>query len=481
MFAMTHTVEKIGGTSMRDYAAVRDNIILHSGLDQLQYKRIFVVSAYAGITDMLLEHKKSGQPGVYAFFANAKDDRAWREAMTAVREYMLAINAELFGKTELGKAADQFIGGRLEETVQCLADLQRLCQHGHFELESHLLTVREMLASLGEAHSAWNMAHLLQRDNINARFVDLSGWDSKSALSLDAQIEKSLVGVDWSQELPIVTGYAHCNEGLMNSFDRGYSEMTFSRIAVLTRASEAIIHKEFHLSSADPKIVGTENAVPIGRTNYDVADQLANLGMEAIHPRAAKGLRQNNIALRVKNTFDPEHQGTLITGEYISQTPCVEIIAGMRQVYSIEVFDQEMMGQIGEYDRALVEILHRYDVRIISKDINANTISHYLGGNLSNIEKIVGEIEVYFPTAEVNMRKVSIVSAIGSDMQVPGMLAKTVAAMADENINVLAMHQSMRQVDMQFVIDSEHYELAIQSLHRCLVEIHNHGVAICAG
>jgi aspartate kinase len=61
------------------------------------------------------------------------------------------------------------------------------------------------------------------------------------------------------------------------------------------------------------------------------------------------------------------------------------------------------------------------------------------------------------------------------------MLAKTVAAMADENINVLAMHQSMRQVDMQFVIDSEHYELAIQSLHRCLVEIHNHGVAICAG
>lgn len=74
----------------------------------------------------------------------------------------------------------------------------------------------------------------------------------------------------------------------MRTFDRGYSEMTFSRIAVITRAREAIIHKEFHLSSADPKIVGETRVTPIGRTNYDVADQLANLGMEAIHPKAAK-------------------------------------------------------------------------------------------------------------------------------------------------------------------------------------------------
>ncbi|NIV40530.1 MAG: aspartate kinase, partial [Anaerolineae bacterium] len=54
-------------------------------------------------------------------------------------------------------------------------------------------------------------------------------------------------------------------------------------------------------------VVGEENIVAIGRTNYDVADQLANLGMEAIHPRAAKGLRQNDIPLRIKNTFEPEH------------------------------------------------------------------------------------------------------------------------------------------------------------------------------
>ena len=89
--------------------------------------------------------------------------------------------------------------------------------------------------------------------------------------------------------------------------------MTFSRIAVVTGAKEAIIHKEYHLSSDDPQLVGDHQAVPIGRTNYDVADQLANLGMEAIHPKAAKGLRQNDIPLRIKNTFEPDHSGTTIT------------------------------------------------------------------------------------------------------------------------------------------------------------------------
>ncbi len=476
---MTHTVEKIGGTSMSQYDAVRDNIIFHGKQNKPLYQRIFVVSAYGGITDLLLEHKKSGQPGIYSLFANVNDSHTWHGAMVELQTQLQKINAGLFGDTLLCKQANQFIGARLRDSEQCLTDLQRLCQHGHFALESHLLTVREMLASLGEAHSAWNMAQLLQRDGVNARFVDLSGWNASAALSLDNHILQAFEGIDLSRELPIATGYSHCEEGLMYSFDRGYSEMTFSRIAVLTKAKEAIIHKEYHLSSADPRIVGPNKAVPIGRTNYDVADQLANLGMEAIHPRAASGLRQNNIPLRVKNTFEPHHQGTVITVDYISQTPCVEIIAGMRQVHAIEVFDQDMMGYIHDHDRLLLDIFTKHNAQIISKDINANTITNYLGGSLQTVEKIVGEIEEHYPHAEVSMQTVAVVSAIGSDMQVSGLLAKTVSAMADEGISILAMHQSMRQVDMQFVIDTEHYDVAVQSLHRHLVEVHEHGHAIC--
>lgn len=472
-----HTVEKIGGTSMSEYQAVRDNIILNP--EGSPYGRMFVVSAYAGVTNSLLEHKKSGEPGIYTLFSSAIEDDTWMEKIEALKENLHAINASLFPEAPLLAKANAFIDERVDNARACLRNLQRLCHHGHFSLAAHLETVREMLASIGEAHSAWNMAQLLQRDGINARFVDLTGWQTNTHMSLDERIQRALEEVNVDQEIPIVTGYAHCDTGLMLSFDRGYSEMTFSRLAVLSGASEAIIHKEFHLSSADPRLVGESNAVPIGRTNYDVADQLANLGMEAIHPKAARGLRENDIPLRVKNTFEPEHAGTLITSSYVSDRPCVEIIAGCKGVYAVEVFDQNMTGTVEKYDTEIIAIIKRFNAQITSKDINANTVTHYLSTNLKTVKRICAVIAERFPEAEINQQKVAIVSAIGSDLKIPGMLAETVRAIASENISVLAIHQTMRQVDMQFIVAESDYETTVKSLHHALVEVHQHGRAIC--
>lgn len=475
-----HSVEKIGGTSMSDYQAVRDNIVLKPGTGEGLYQRIFVVSAYSGVTNDLLEHKKSGRPGVYGLFASSENDDGWYDAMAQLQTKLHDINERLFTSQADLNNANRFIDARIEAAHQCLTDLQGVCRHGHFSVSEHLDTVREMLASIGEAHSAWNTAALLRRDGVNACFVDLSGWQTAAHMPLDERILQSFAAIDLATELPIVTGYAHTDSGLMASFNRGYSEITFSRIAVLTGAREAIIHKEYHLSSADPKLVGEAKAVPIGRTNYDVADQLANLGMEAIHPKAAKGLRQNAIPLRIKNTFEPEHAGTVIAQDYVSDTPCVEIIAGSTGIHALELFDQDMMGQIDLYDREILAVLRRFKAEIIAKDINANTITHYLATNLKTIKRIRNALQDKYPDAELDQRKAAIVSAIGSDMRVSGLLSKAVAGLAAENINVLAMHQSMRQVDMQFVVNEEDYQLAVKSLHECLVEVHDHGRAICA-
>ncbi|AWB65116.1 aspartate kinase [Saccharobesus litoralis] len=474
-----HTIEKIGGTSMSDYISVRDNIILQPATDGSLYNRVFVVSAYGGITDKLLESKKNGQPGIYKLFANSLEDKSWLVALANLKKQLNKINAQLFDNELQLAQANLFINERLDSAGKCLLDLHSLCTHGHFSVSSHLATVREMLASIGEAHSAWNTAKLLQRDGINACFVDLTGWQTEQHIPLDERIKRAFDKIDLTNQLPIVTGYAHSEDGLMSSFDRGYSEMTFSRLAVLTQATEAVIHKEFHLSSADPRIVGEENAVPIGRTNYDVADQLANLGMEAIHPKAAKGLRQSKIPLRVKNTFEPEHAGTLITGDYISDSPCVEIIAGCRGVYAIEVFDQNMAGSIGEYDDKILSVLKRHRVQIISKDINANTVTHYLSTNLKTVKRIRQDLESSLVDAEIDQQKVAIVSAFGSDMQIPSILARAVKSVADSKISILAIHQSMRQIDMQLVVNEADYEQTIKSLHQALVEVHDHGRAIC--
>jgi aspartate kinase len=473
-----HTVEKIGGTSMSDYQATRKNIYLNPGLNGKLYQRIFVVSAYGGITNDLLEHKKSGQSGVYALFASAEEQGSWQEAFAELRQKMTDINASFFNDQSELLEANSFINGRLDDAERVLVDLQRLCQHGHFSMNDHLQTVREMLASLGEIHSAYNTAKLLRLDGVAARFVDLSGWSGDKHYSIDEQITRAFANIDLSKELPITTGYCHSENGLMATYDRGYSEITFSRVAVLTKAREAIIHKEFHLSTADPRLVGEGNAIPIGRTNYDVADQLANLGMEAIHPNAAKGLRQQNILLRMKNTFEPEHGGTTITTDYVSDKPCVEIIAGRKGIYALELFDQDMVGNMLAYGQEFLKLIARFKAHVVNKDLNANTITYYLASNMKTIQRIQDELKLSYPSSETLVTKVCVVSAIGSHMKVPGILAQTTQALADINISVLAMHQSMRQVDMQFILDEVDYDAAVKSLHKQLVEVHDHGRAI---
>jgi len=461
---------------MSEYEAVRDNIILYP---ENPYNRIFVVSAYGGITDDLLEHKKTGKPGIYGLFANDDTEANWLEALEELSTKFQNLNAKLFHHSDLQTKANQFIKKRIGETEQLLSYLQELCNHGHFSLQDHLLTVRELLASLGEAHSAFNLAHLLQTEGINARFIDLTGWQTENPLSLDEIINSRLGNIDLTQELPIVTGYTHCTENLMQTYDRGYSEITFSRIAVLLKATEAVIHKEYHLSSADPRLVGEDNVVPIGKTNYDIADQLSNLGMEAIHPSAAQGLRQSKIPLRIKNTFEPEHHGTLISEDYVSDSPQVEIIAGMQRLLAVEVFDQDMVGNQIHYEQSLLEVSDRLKCKVVNKDYNANTITLYVDASLKKVNRLTKQLQQLLPNACIQTSKVSMASAMGSDMRIKGFLANAVSTLFENSINIEAIHQNTRQVEMQFFVNDADYEKTIKALHKRLIEVHNHGKAIC--
>lgn len=466
-----HTVEKIGGTSISNTDAVLANILIGDRAGEALYRRIFVVSAYAGITNHLLEHKKTGEPGVYALFASASaiEASAWLDSLAKLQAVMLGINADRFGDSEDRATADAFILARIEDARSALTDLQRLCAHGHFRLDTQLGVVREMLASIGEAHSAHNLTLELKARGVNARFVDLTAWDDKRALTLDERIQDAFAEVDVARELPIVSGFAQRKEGLMKEFGRGYSEVVFSRIAVLTGASEAIIHKEFHLSSADPNLVGQDAVRKIGRTNYDVADQLANLGMEAIHPRAARGLRHAGIPLIVKNTFEPEDQGTSICGDFVSETPRVEIIAGMKGVTALELLEQDMVGVKG-YDAGILEVLTRHKVRIVSKASNANTITHHLDANPKQVKRVIAELEERFPNAAISTQKVAIVAAIGSDLNVPGLTSRATLALVEAGVEILALQQLSRRVDIQFAVAEADYARAVSALHRRLVE-----------
>ncbi len=464
-----HTVEKIGGTSISDTECMLGNILLGDRRGSELYNRIFVVSAYAGITDMLLENKKTGKPGVHALFADSESEWDWGDAISEVGNQMRRINAEIFGEHPDCRTADRFVRERIEGVRSCLLDLHRLCSYGHFNLNEHLNTVREMLAGLGEAHSAHNTTLLLRQHGVDAVFVDLTGWRDESYPTLDEKILSAIPQLELDRMLPIVTGYAHFEGGVIEKFGRGYSEVTFSRIAVLTQAREAIIHKEFHLSSADPKLVGVDRVKKIDRTNYDVADQLSNMGMEAIHPGAAKGLRQADIPLRIRNTFDPGDAGSEICGDYVSRTPRAEIITGMRSVFALEFFEQDMVGVKG-YDAAILETLKKHRVRVVTKTSNANTIVHYLAGSLRAVRRVSNDLQKTFESSRISVRKVAIVTAIGSDLDVAGLTASAVGALAGAGIEVLGLHQLIRNVDILFILAEEDFEKAIIALHEALIE-----------
>jgi aspartate kinase len=102
------TVEKIGGTSMSRFSEVLRNVILRD--PKRVYGRIYVVSAHAGVTDLLLEHENSATPGVYTAFAK---QGAYAEALHTVRVRFFEVNASLKGEELDVEAADRFIGERI--------------------------------------------------------------------------------------------------------------------------------------------------------------------------------------------------------------------------------------------------------------------------------------------------------------------------------------------------------------------------------
>ncbi|MBV0910874.1 aspartate kinase [Anianabacter salinae] len=462
-----HTVEKIGGTSMSRSRELLDALFVGDRNDEQIYNRIFVVSAYGGITNLLLEDKKSGEPGAFGLFANADNDHGWMDALSTAAQAMGEAHRTVLDHPADIKDADDFVRDRIEGARSCLIDLQRLCSYGHFRLSQHMDQTRELLSGLGEAHSAYVTVLLLKRNGVNGRYVDLSGWRDEGDYTLEDRIVEGLREVDFTSELPIVTGYAQCNEGLMREFDRGYSEVTFSRIAALTGAGEAIIHKEFHLSSADPKLVGADNVVKLGHTNYDVADQLSNMGMEAIHPKAAKVLRQAGIPLRVTNAFEPEDPGTLIDDKP-TDAPRVEMVTGIG-VYALELFEQDMVGVKG-YDATVLDVLTRHNVRIVSKSSNANTITHYVDAPLKLVRRVENDLERKYPSATLNVRNLGVVAAIGRDLAGLKVMMRGLQALDAAGIYPVGMQQTSRTVDAQFIVPRDQMDHAIKVLHQALVE-----------
>ncbi len=446
---------------MTAFADVLQNIIFHGRQGQELYNRIFVVSAYANVTNWLLENKKTGAPGVYHHITQNED---FRQALQEVATKLKELNKN-YAPLGLDLAvADAFVDERLGLAQTYLDSLVNVLASGYVNSYNILQAAREILASIGEAHSAFNSVNILQNKGVNATLVDLSGFDDARALTIDERIQQAFAGIDFANTICIATGYTKGTEGIMREFDRGYSEVTFSKIAVAVQPQEAIIHKEYHLCSADPMMVGVDQCHPVGFTNYDVADQLADVGMEAIHPKASKPLEINAIDLRIKNTFEPEHPGTLITRDFISPEKHVEVITGTDKVVIIDIYDPLMVGAAG-FDLQLMQAFYDLGVSYIFKATSANSISLVIWQKDLRPQLV--------PTLEARYEKVTVEEAcmvclIGSNIDQPGLLAKAAGALAEAGVNIRSAGFTLRKVNIQFILAREDYKASIIALNKVM-------------
>ncbi|TFF34581.1 aspartate kinase [Mucilaginibacter psychrotolerans] len=454
------TVEKIGGTSMSALKEVIDNIILYDRSGETLYNRVFVVSAFSGVTNLLLENKKSKAPGVYQKLARRED---FRSELASVAEYLKTLNQQYEYLGLDRNEADQVVDAEMKTALTYLDSAVTMLASGYLN-EGILLAAREILASLGESHSAYVLASILQARGLNARLVDLAGTSDSRPLSITERIKDAFQDIDLKSCIVIATGYTKGTEGIMREFDRGYSEVTFSRIAEILKPEEAIIHKEYHLSTADPGLVGLDNVKPVGNTNYDIADQLADVGMEAIHPKASKPLEMAGIHLRIKNTFQPEHPGTLITKDYISKLKRIEVITGTDQQLLIDIYDPLMTGNVGS-DLAIMQCFADYGISYTFKATSANSISIVIWESDLD-EALIAALRKKFE--RVTTHPIAMVCLLGSNMDQPGLLANATAALARAEVSVIAIGMASGRVNIQFAVDREQFKAAITALNKAV-------------
>jgi len=193
---------------------------------------------------------------------------------------------------------------------------------------------------------------------------------------------------------------------------------------------------------------------------------LSNMGMEAIHPKAAKTLRQADVALRVTNAFEPHDPGTLIDDQP-AEEPGVEIVTGL-EAHALELFEQDMVGVKG-YDAKILELLTRHGIRIVSKTSNANTITHYVDAPLRELRKVETDLNKVYPSAELTIQPLAIAAVIGRDLSGLNVLGEGLKALAQSGVEVLAAHQTTRSVDVQFVVPRESLAASIGALHGALL------------
>jgi aspartate kinase len=467
-------VMKFGGTSVGSVKAIRRtaSLILDA---RGQGDDVVVVASAMGttptkVTDLLLRG---------AYTAMAGDGTTYR----AVAETLLQVHHEVIDGLLAPERERQQILGEIARFVERYADL---CKAVHILGE---LTPRALdtISAMGEQMSVLILAAYLREIGQDATAVDATGVivtddNFQSATpDLDLTIQRAntrLRPLLDAGSIPVVTGFvAATRDGTTTTLGRGGSDYSAAILGQVLKADEVWIWTDVNgVMSADPRLV--EDARTIPTLTYREVAELAYYGARVLHPKTIRPCVEGDIPLRIKNTFNPKHEGTVIVpgNGAASDNGTMKAVTAIEDLTILTVEGKGMIGVPGIAARTFGAVARqRVNVLLISQASSEQSICFAVPGGTA--EQIVAGLEQEF-ALELERRDidrvwaledVSIVTVVGAGMRgTPGIAGRLFGALGDQCVNIIAIAQGSSECSISLVVAGPDTAAAVQHIHALL-------------
>lgn len=466
-------IMKFGGTSVGDAACIGRVVEIIRSASR-EHSVAVVVSAMGGVTNRLIEaameSKAGNERGVAEIFAELKtrhDDTARALIHSEDRLHRLQKRlSELFLESE-DLCQDTISQGELTpRALDAISGLgERLCAP----------LVAAALAESGVASEAIEATELVVTDSYHGGAEPwLEPTRERCQVRVAPLFERGII--------PVVTGFIGANEdGVLTTLGRGGSDYSATILGAALDADEVVIWSDVAgLLTADPRLVA--EARTIGEISYREAAELAHFGAKVLHPKTLRPVTQSGIPIWIKNTFAPHGPGTKITLTGLPHAVGVQALTAIRDAVLITVTgSRDQGGEQGSPDllarAAATAAALRADVLLASQPAD-NEIWLVVAAALA--ERTVAALKQEFtadsPDEEAEHREVkyrvvdsavSVITLVGQNLRTDsGVAAQALAALAQEEINIIAAGLGSSDCSLSFVVPQEQVKLALASLHR---------------
>lgn len=270
--------------------------------------------------------------------------------------------------------------------------------------------------------------------------------------------------------VPVITGFVGADQhGNITTIGRGGSDYTATIVAASINADEVWLWSDVDgLMTADPKIV--KGAQVLKEVSFAEAMEMALFGAKYMHPRALEPVMDTKIPIRIRNTFNVKHPGTVIT-----QSPSrdsqkiVKSVSAIRHTALIDVSGGGMVGAPGTAAKIFDTLAkNRVNIMMISQSPSESSISMVV--RKTDLDKATTTLELNLlgkVIKQVNVSDdVAVIAVVGSGMRgIKGVAAKVFGAVAKRKVNVIMIAQGSSELNLAFVVNDSDCERAVNALH----------------